>query len=197
MELSFRHYVNKAHIGIMKKRTVFSGFGGQGVLMMGYVLAVSAMKEGKEVTYLPTYGAEVRGGTANCTVIVSDEEIFSPVASTLDYAVIMNKPSLVKYEPTLREGGIIILNSSLIDDTPSRGDVEVVRIPANDIAKALGSDRTINMIMLGALVGKTGITTKDSIMNGLAQVVKAKNASIMELNKKGLDQGVEYALRKK
>ena len=165
--------------------------------MMGYVLAVSAMKEGKEVTYLPTYGAEVRGGTANCTVIVSDEEIFSPVASTLDYAVIMNKPSLVKYEPTLREGGIIILNSSLIDDTPSRGDVEVVRIPANDIAKALGSDRTINMIMLGALVGKTGITTKDSIMNGLAQIVKAKNASIMELNKKGLDQGVEYALRKK
>jgi len=181
----------------MKKRTLFSGFGGQGVLMMGYVLATSAMRDGMNVTYLPTYGAEVRGGTANCTVVVSDEEIFSPVASTLDYAVIMNKPSLVKYEGMVKQGGVIFLNSNLVETSPSRDDVDVVKVPANDIAKELGSDRTINMIMLGALVGKTGITTQDSILSGLADIVKAKNASMMELNRKGMDRGVEYGLGKK
>lgn len=181
----------------MKKRTLFSGFGGQGVLMMGHVLATSAMRDGMNVTYLPTYGAEVRGGTANCTVVVSDEEIFSPVASTLDYAVIMNKPSLVKYEGMIKQGGVIFLNSNLVEGTPSRDDVDVVKVPANDIAKELGSDRTINMIMLGALVGKTGITTQDSILSGLAEIIKTKNASMMELNRKGMDRGVEYGLGKK
>jgi len=177
----------------MTSKTVFSGFGGQGVLMMGYVLAVAAMREGKEVTYLPTYGAEVRGGTANCTVSISDEEIFSPVASSPDYGVIMNMPSLVKYESTIKKGGVIILNSSLIETDPARDDIEVVKVPANDIAKELGSDRTINMIMLGAFVAKTKVTTLDSIMNGLTEIVKGKKASIMKLNRKGLDRGAEYA----
>ncbi len=179
----------------MIKKTVFSGFGGQGVLMMGYVLAVSAMRDGKNVTYLPSYGAEVRGGTANCTVVVSDEEIFSPVASSPDYAVIMNKPSLVKYEGMIKGGGIIILNSSLVDRDPSRDDVQVIKVPANEIAKKLGSDRTINMIMLGAFVAKTGITTLDSIMNGLGEIVKGKKASVMKLNRKGLDTGAEYVFK--
>lgn len=179
----------------MTKKTVFAGFGGQGVLMMGYVLAVSAMRDGKEVTYLPSYGAEVRGGTANCTVVVSDEEIFSPVASSPDYAVIMNKPSLIKFEGMIDKGGTIILNSSLVDRAPYRDDVATVKVPANDIAKQLGSNLTINMIMLGAFVTKTGITTLDSIMNGLKEIVKGKKASVMELNRKGLDRGAEYALR--
>ncbi len=173
----------------MTSKTIFSGFGGQGVLMMGYVLAVAAMRDGKEVTYLPTYGAEVRGGTANCTVSISDEEIFSPVASSPDYGVIMNMPSLVKYESTIKKGGAIILNSSLIDTDPARDDIDVVKIPANDIAKKLGSERTINMIMLGAFVAKTQVTTLDSIMNGLTEIVKGKKASIMKLNRKGLDRG--------
>ncbi len=177
----------------MTKKTVFSGFGGQGVLMMGYVLAVSAMRDGKEVTYLPSYGAEVRGGTANCTVVVSDEEIFSPVASSPDYAVIMNKPSLVKYEGMIKEGGTIILNSSLVDTVPPRTDLDIVKVPANDIAKKLGSERTINMIMLGAFVAKTKITSLDSIMNGLTEIVKGKKASVMKLNRKGMDKGAEYA----
>ena len=179
----------------MTKKTVFSGFGGQGFLMMGYVLAVSAMRDGKEVTYLPSYGAEVRGGTANCTVVVSDEEIFSPVASSPDYAVIMNNPSLVKYEGMIKEGGTIILNSSLVDTVPPRNDLEIVKVPANDIAKKLGSERTINMIMLGAFVAKTKITSLDSIMNGLTEIVKGKKASVMKLNRKGLDMGAEYALK--
>jgi len=179
----------------MLKKTVFAGFGGQGVLMMGYVFAVSAMRDGKNVTYLPSYGAEVRGGTANCTVAVSDEEIFSPVASSPDYAVIMNRPSLTKYEGTITEGGVIIQNSSLVDRDLTRDDVEVVKVPANDIAKKLGSDRTINMIMLGAFVTKTGLTTLDSIMNGLTEIVKGKRAALMKLNRKGLDKGAKYVLK--
>lgn len=179
----------------MTKKTIFSGFGGQGVLMMGYVLAVAAMRDGKEVTYLPSYGAEVRGGTANCTVVVSDEEIFSPVASSPDYAVILNKPSLAKYENSVKKGGTIILNSSLIDVSPTRKDVDIVRVPANDIAKELGSDRTINMIMLGALAAKTGITSLKSLMKGLTEIVKGKKSSLMKLNQKALDEGAAYATK--
>ena len=178
----------------MTRKIIFSGFGGQGVLMMGYVLALSAMNDGKEVTFLPSYGAEVRGGTANCTVVVSDEEIFSPVASSPDYGVIMNRPSLTKYESSIKEGGIIFLNSSLIDIDPTREDIEVVKVPANDMAKELGSDRTVNMIMLGAFVGKTGITTLKSIMNGLAEIVKGKKTGVMTMNQKGLEKGAAYVL---
>ena len=179
----------------MIKKSVFAGFGGQGVLMMGYVTAVTAMMEGKHVTYLPSYGAEVRGGTANCTVVVSDEEIFSPVASSPDYGVIMNKPSLAKYEGMIKEGGTLFLNSSLVDREPSREDLEVVKVPANEIAKELGSDRTINMIMLGAFVAKTKITTLDGLMDGLSEIVKGKKASVMKLNRRGLDRGAEYVLK--
>ncbi|HOP46721.1 MAG TPA: 2-oxoacid:acceptor oxidoreductase family protein [Desulfobacteraceae bacterium] len=179
----------------MTKKTVFSGFGGQGVLMMGLVLAVSAMKEGKNVTDLPAYGAEMRGGTANCTVVISDQEIFSPVSSSPDYAVIMNNPSLIKYEGMIKRGGIVFLNSSLVDLEPTRDDLEVIKIPLNDIAKELKSDRTINMIMLGAFVTKTGITTLDSIMDGLGEIVKGKKASVMKLNRTGLERGAEYILK--
>ena len=179
----------------MITKTIFAGFGGQGILMMGYVFAVAVMRDGKNVTYLPSYGAEVRGGTANCTVVVSDEEIASPVASSPDFTVVMNKPSMIKYEGMMKSGGFMIMNSNLIDSAPSREDIEVVKIPANDIASELGSARTINMIMLGAFAAKTKITTPDSLMNGLMEIVKGKKASIMELNRKGLDRGAEYALK--
>lgn len=177
------------------KKTVFAGFGGQGVLMMGYAFAVATMMDGKEVTYLPSYGAEVRGGTANCTVSVSDEEIFSPVASSPDYAVIMNNPSMIKYESAIAEGGIVFLNSNLVNKEPSRDDVIVVKVPANDIAKELGSERITNMIMLGAFVARTKITSLDSIMNGLTEIVKGKKTSLMKLNRKALDRGAEYVLK--
>jgi 2-oxoglutarate ferredoxin oxidoreductase subunit gamma len=173
-------------------KTVFSGFGGQGVLMMGYVLAVSAMKDGMHVTYLPTYGAEVRGGTANCTVSVSDEEIASPVASSPDYVIAMNRPSLIKYEGQLRSNGVLFLNSDLVDADPGRKDIEVVKVPANTLAKKIGSDRAMNMIMLGALIEKTKITTIESLMNGLAGSIKKMSAKQMEINRKGLETGAEY-----
>ena len=163
--------------------------------MMGYTFAVAAMRDGREVTYLPSYGAEMRGGTANCTVAVSDEEIFSPVASAPDYAVIMNKPSLSKYESAITKGGIIILNSNLVNTELTRDDVAAVKVPANDIARELGSDRTINMIMLGAFVARTEMTSLDSIMNALAEIVKGKKTSLMKLNRKGLNRGAEYVLK--
>lgn len=173
-------------------KTIFSGFGGQGVLMMGYILALSAMRNGMHVTYLPAYGAEVRGGTANCTVSISDEDIASPVASSPDYVIAMNKPSLIKYEAQIKSKGMLFINSNLVDIDPKREDICVFKIPANTLAKELGSDRVINMIMLGALSAQTKITTSDSLMNALTEVVKSKSSKQMEINKKGLEMGAKY-----
>ncbi|MBN2283490.1 MAG: 2-oxoacid:acceptor oxidoreductase family protein [Deltaproteobacteria bacterium] len=179
------------------KKTIFAGFGGQGVLMMGYAYAVAAMNDGMEVTYLPSYGAEMRGGTANCTVAVSDEEIYSPVASSPDHSVILNKPSLIKFESAMIEGGLIILNSSLVDMEPSRSDIATVKIPANDLAKKeFRNERTVNMIMLGAFVAKTGMTSIDSIMKALDEVTKGKNVgSLMKTNLRSLNLGADYILQ--
>lgn len=174
-------------------KTIFSGFGGQGVLMMGYILALSAMRDGMQVTYLPAYGAEVRGGTANCTVSISDEDIASPVASAPDYVIAMNKPSMIKYEGLIKSKGMLFVNSDLVDIDPQREDIRVFKIPANTIAKELGSDRVINMIMLGALSTRTKITDRDSLMNALTEVIRSKSSKQMDINKKGLEIGAEYA----
>lgn len=177
----------------MLYKSVFSGFGGQGVLMMGYLLAVSAMKEDRHVTYLPAYGAEVRGGTANCTVVISDEEIASPVAATPDFGVVLNRPSLTKYEGLMQSGGLIIINSSLVDSVPSRPDIRYLQIPANDLARELGSDRAMNMIMLGAFAAGTGVTTLESLINGLGEITKGRKAEVMKMNTMGLERGAEFA----
>ena len=176
-------------------KTVFSGFGGQGVLMMGYILAVSAMRDGMHVTYLPSYGAEVRGGTANCTVSISDEDIASPVASSPDYVIAMNKPSLIRFEGQIKTKGTIFLNSDLIDIDPEREDIEVFKIPANTLAKNIGSERAMNMIMLGAFASKAKITSIDSLMNGLTEVIKTKSKKQVEINRKGLEVGAKYVLK--
>jgi 2-oxoglutarate ferredoxin oxidoreductase subunit gamma len=173
-------------------KTAIAGSGGQGVLMMGYLLALTVMRDGKHVTYLPSYGAEVRGGTANCTVCVSDDEIASPVASSPDYAVVLNKPSMIKYQGVLKSGGLMIINSSLVDSVPDRDDIEVVLVPANKIALELKNERATNMIMLGAFVAKTKITTVESMINGLAEALKGKKAGFLDLNRKGIENGAQY-----
>ncbi len=178
----------------MTTKTAFAGSGGQGVLSMGYILAFAAMRDKKNVTYLPSYGAEVRGGTANCTVCVSDEEIASPVASSPDFAVVLNKPSMIKYEKLIKKGGIMLINSSLVDGEPTREDIETVKIPANKIALELGNERAVNMIMLGAFAAKTGVTSIESLIGGMSEVLKSKKAGIVELNKTGIEKGAEYAL---
>src|SRR4030043_749868 len=118
-------------------KTIFAGFGGQGVMSMGLSLAQAAMEEGKFVTYLPSYGAEVRGGTANCTVAVSDEEIAPPVASSPEFVVAMNQPSLIRFQNQIQSGGVIFTNSSLVEIEVTRGDVEVVKVPATETAEKL------------------------------------------------------------
>ncbi|MGD9157388.1 MAG: 2-oxoacid:acceptor oxidoreductase family protein [Desulfobacteraceae bacterium] len=178
----------------MITKTAFAGSGGQGVLSMGYILAFAAMRDKMNVTYLPSYGAEVRGGTANCTVCVSDEEIASPVASSPDYAVVLNKPSMVKYQKLIKKGGIMLINSSLVNGEPDRDDIEVVKIPANKIALELGNERAVNMIMLGAFAAKTGVTSLESLIGGMSEVLKSKKAGLVELNRAGMEKGAEYAL---
>jgi 2-oxoglutarate ferredoxin oxidoreductase subunit gamma len=176
----------------MLLKSVFSGFGGQGVLMMGYVLAMAGMKEDKHVTFLPAYGAEMRGGTANCTVVISDEEIASPIASSPEYAVAMNHPSMIKYQNLVKAGGIMFLNSDLIVDRPPRDDVRVVLVPANSLAHEMGDDRVLNMVMLGAMAAVTRIVSDKALVQAVESVLKGKKKSLVALNCKALARGAEY-----
>ena len=173
-------------------KTIFSGFGGQGVLMMGYSLAHSAMNKGYHVTYLPAYGAEVRGGTANCTVAVADEEIASPVSSEPNYLIAMNAPSLFTFQNKISSGGTIFLNSSIVQDRPNRRDVEVCAVPCVDIAQDLGNNRVANIIMMGAFIKKTGIVTPDIYLNSLETILGSKKKSVAELNRQAFTTGLNY-----
>src|SRR4030066_517227 len=128
-------------------KTVFAGFGGQGVLSMGFMLAQAAMVEGKNVTYLPSYGAEVRGGPANCTIVISDDEIASPVASSPEFVIAMNQPSVMRFQNQIQSGGLFFVNSSLVESEIARGDIKVVGVPANSIAEKLGSPRSATMVI--------------------------------------------------
>ena len=172
----------------MLVKTLFAGFGGQGVLSMGLNLAQAAMLEGKNVTYLPSYGAEVRGGTANCTVAVSDEEIASPVASSPEFIVAMNQPSMIRFQNQLQTEGLLFINSSLVDAEITRDDIEVVRVPANKMADELGSPKSANMIMLGAFTKKTDLVSLDSIIEMLANILKTKQR-LIAINEKALTAG--------
>jgi 2-oxoglutarate ferredoxin oxidoreductase subunit gamma len=172
----------------MITRTTFAGFGGQGVLLMGYVLSHGAMHKGLNVTYFPSYGAEMRGGTANCTVTVSDRKIASPVASNPDILVAMNPPSLEKFEPTVSPNGLIILNSSLIKETPSRTDVRFLQVPTVELARETGSERASNMVMIGAFCAKSGLLSLDETLKGVQQALKGKE-KFFELNRKGVERG--------
>jgi len=172
-------------------KTVFSGFGGQGVIMMGYLLAMGGMYEGKNVTCLPSYGAEVRGGTANCTVVISNEEIASPVASEPEYAVLMNNPSLLRFQNQVQSGGILFLNSSIIEARPIRGDLEIVEVPVNDLAKQLSENKVTNMIMLGAFIKKTGLVSQETIVRVIKDTFGSR-PGVYKLNKSALSLGYDY-----
>jgi len=171
-------------------KTVFAGFGGQGVLSMGLSLAQGAMVEGKNVTYLPAYGVEVRGGTANCTVAISDEEIASPVASSPEYIVVMNRPSLDRFQNEIASGGLLFMNSSLIEAEISRGDIEIVEVPASGIAEELGSPKSANMVMLGALAKRSNLVSIATLIAGLKDTLKNKE-KLIAINKKALMVGYD------
>jgi 2-oxoglutarate ferredoxin oxidoreductase subunit gamma len=173
-------------------KAIFSGFGGQGVLMMGLSLAHSAMNKGLHVTYLPAYGAEVRGGTANCTVAIADEEIASPVASEPDYLIVMNLPSLFTFQNKVTSGGAIFLNSSIIEARPNRQDVKVFCVPCADIAQELGNSRVANIIMMGAFIKKSGIVTPDIYLKSLESIMGSKKKSVAEVNRSAFAAGFDY-----
>jgi len=171
-------------------KTIFAGFGGQGVLSMGLNLSQAAMSEGKHVTYLPSYGAEVRGGTANCTVAISDEEIASPVASSPDFVVAMNQPSLVRFQNQIQSGGLLFINSSITKPVVSRGDIEVIEVPASDIAEELKSPKSANMVMMGAFSKKTNLVLLSTLIEVLKNTFKTKKM-LIDINKKALMAGYD------
>lgn len=169
-----------------------AGFGGQGVMSMGKILAEAGLKEGKNVSWLPSYGPEMRGGTANCSVIVSDEPVGAPTVTEATAVIAMNKPSLDKFEKDVISGGVLLINSSLIDKKATREDIKVYYVPANDIAAELGTDKIANMVMLGAYLKASGAAKEDTIMEYIAEVFSGKKASVIPLNKEALKRGAEY-----
>lgn len=171
-------------------KTLFAGFGGQGILMMGQALAHAAMKENLHVTYLPAYGAEVRGGTANCTVSVGDEEIASPIASTPDYLVVMNAPAFERFQNALRKGGSCLLNTSLINARSRRKDIKTYEVAASEMAETLGDVRAANMVMLGAFAKVAGLVSPETLLEIIEGMFR-KKPSVLELNREAFRKGYE------
>jgi 2-oxoglutarate ferredoxin oxidoreductase subunit gamma len=173
----------------MTHEIIMAGFGGQGVMAMGKILVEAAMLESKEVSWLPSYGPEMRGGTANCNVIISDEPVGAPVVSEATAALILNRPSLDKFENDVIPGGTLIINSSLIDKKATRTDIKVYYVPANEIANELGSGKIANMVMLGAYLGASGAVSEDSVMKIISEIFTGKKASVIPMNKEALVRG--------
>ena len=174
----------------MQKDVIMAGFGGQGILLIGKMLAYAGMREGKEVSWLPSYGPEMRGGTANCTVVISDRPVGSPVIQSPRAVVAMNLPSLDKFEPDVRPGGLLLVNTSLIERKPTRNDVTVIEVPANQIANELGNRRGANMVALGAYLGATDAVSIDGIVEVIRETFATK-PGLVDINITALHRGHE------
>jgi 2-oxoglutarate ferredoxin oxidoreductase subunit gamma len=170
---------------------VFSGFGGQGALFAGQLLAYAALGEGKHVTWIPSYGPEMRGGTAHCTVIVSDEEIGAPIIRNPSSAVVLNNPSMDKYEPLVKSGGVLVVNRSLIARPAFRQDIQVVEVLANDLATEAGSPKMANVVLLGALLKATHAVSLDAVVKALDEHLPARARKLLDNNKRALEKGAE------
>ncbi|MCX6802015.1 MAG: 2-oxoacid:acceptor oxidoreductase family protein [Candidatus Diapherotrites archaeon] len=181
----------------MEEKIISAGFGGQGVLLIGKILALAGLSDGKQVSWVPSYGPEMRGGTANCTVIISSSEISSPLAPMPDSIIIMNKPSLEAFEPLLRKGGLLVMNSSLIDVKPKRSDIKAFSVPANDIAeKDAGNVKAANMVMLGAYAALSDSVSMDSVKKALEGEMKGEKQKFLPVNMKALELGAAAAKKK-
>jgi len=174
---------------------VIAGFGGQGVLFMGNLLAEAGMDEGFHVTFMPAYGVEMRGGTANCNVIVSSEEVGSPITDSPLSGIIMNEASLIRFLPSIRQDGFLFYNSSLIpEEAVSRKDIQVVPVPANDLAEKVGSAQVASLIILGCFVEWTQVLSKDSFPHALEEMISPKvRDKFLPLNLSALEEGYGYA----
>ncbi len=173
----------------MQQEVIVAGFGGQGVLLTGQLLAYAGLLEGKHVAWIPSYGPEMRGGTANCSVIISDQNIGSPLVEEPGAVLVFNQPSLEKFAKRVRSGGILLINSSIVTGEVKRQDIQVYRVPASQIAAQLGNDRVANMVLLGAYLELTGAVSTESVLKALAKVLSKGKSGLLEINRKAAEMG--------
>jgi 2-oxoglutarate ferredoxin oxidoreductase subunit gamma len=173
----------------MLEEIIIAGFGGQGVMSMGQLLAYAGMLEGKGVSWLPSYGPEQRGGTANCAVVISDETVGSPLVTNPSTAIVLNNPSFEKFESRVRPGGLLIINSSLVTRVSERSDIQIIQLTATDMAADLGNARVANMILLGAFIERTKVVSSDAIIESLKKVLPEEKHHLIEVNKQALNKG--------
>jgi len=177
----------------MHHEILIGGFGGQGILFLGRVLATAGMLEGHEVSWFPSYGPEMRGGTASCTVIISAEEIGATVTDHPDICIVMNEPSFRRFSPLVKEGGLLVINSSLIRENCSRQDIEILKIPANELAgKETGVAETTNMVILGALIARKPILSFSAVKSALEEILTGKKKNLLSVNFKALQVGKNF-----
>ena len=179
----------------MREEIIFAGFGGQGIMLMGRVLSYAAMSAGRFVTWMPSYGAEVRGGTAHSMVVISEKIVASPVVKEPSICVVMNRPSFQKFEARVKKDGLLIINKSMSEVASTRDDIEILGVPATDMALALGNSRVGNMIMLGVLLAKRDILSIDSLIDALKFVIQKKHSDMIHINEEAIRQGYEYGSR--
>lgn len=173
----------------METSIIISGFGGQGALFAGQVLAYTGMDAGLHVTWIPSYGPEMRGGTAHCTVILSDEPIGSPLVSRPTVAIVMNRPSMDRYEPLVQPDGLLVVNRSLVDRPATRADIRVIGVPANDVADELGDKRLANIVLLGAMLAATELFPLESIQKTLERHLPERHRHLLDANFQALKRG--------
>ena len=175
----------------MKQSFVFSGSGGQGIMSAGITLAQAAIDIGKHATYLPEYGPEQRGGSAKCTVVISDEPIVSPLPKYCDNLIVMNEQAYAKFFEDLKPGGILLANSCRVTDTSDRDDVSVISTPVDDLALEVGNPKTANIILIGILIGATDIVSEQAVIESLSEKFKDKKPGVLEMNITALNKGLE------
>ncbi len=175
------------------ERVIIAGFGGQGVILAGKLLAQTGMTAGHEVTFMPSYGAEVRGGTANCMVVLSDEPIASPLVNKPDALIALNKVSLNKFTPRINQAGLLVVNRSMVDELPRREDIEMLAVPADDIANELASPKSTNMVALGAYLQKRHLLKPEMMIECLSEVLAKRYHNTLEVNAEAIRRGAEFA----
>jgi len=178
----------------MERSTIFAGFGGQGILFAGKVLAEAALLEGREVLWIPSYGPEMRGGTASCTVIVADRAIGSPVVDRADHAVVLNPPSMARYAPSVAPGGLLVVNTTLIEAEPGRSDLEVLDVPCTALARQAGDDRLVSIVALGAMLGRRRFVEPESVHRAVARILGSRRPELVDLDCAAFDAGYEAGL---
>jgi 2-oxoglutarate ferredoxin oxidoreductase subunit gamma len=176
----------------MQSEVQFAGFGGQGIMLMGQILAQAAMREGHEVVWIPSYGPEMRGGTAYCTVVISDRPIGSPIIRNPRHLVAMNRPSLEKFAPSVKKGGVVFVNASIIPVTSGRGDVDELRVPIMELAKALGNVKAANIVALAAFVARSRVVSFEALTEAVKEKF-AEKTKLIPLNLKALEAGRQAA----